>query len=278
MRSWSHNALVGSTLLSTGPAAPRQVRRPALRVGIVLALEERQQFGVDLILMRGCNAVRCTRVVDVLRALDEAGRLHRRVSHWHDLVILPMENQRRYIELLEFLCEIGLGEGLDAFVGVLKSGLHTPDPELVEQALRDLGTWPVGAVKHDCQILVELRAVAHEGCAHAVENLDWQALGIGSGFQHDWRHRGDQDCLRDPRRSMTCDIPRDFSTSGGVAHQCRVVEIERLNDGREIVGVAIHVVSGRGPAGSTMAAPVMRDRAETVLHKEHHLPVPCVGV
>jgi hypothetical protein len=71
---------------------------------------------------------------------------------------------------------------------------------------------------------------------------------------------------------------RDFSASGGVAHQGRVVEIERLNHRREIVGVAIHVISSRGLAGSTMAAPVMRDRAETVLYEEHHLPVPCVGV
>ena len=88
----------------------------------------------------------------------------------------------------QFGVDLILMRGRDAFVGVLKSGLHAPEPELVEQALRDPGTWPVGAVKLDCQILVELGAVADEARAKAVENLDWQALGIGSGLQHNWSY------------------------------------------------------------------------------------------
>jgi hypothetical protein len=32
---------------------------------------------------------------------------------------------------LSVLGEIGLGEGLDTFVGVLETGLHAPEPELI---------------------------------------------------------------------------------------------------------------------------------------------------
>jgi hypothetical protein len=57
-----------------------------------------------------------------------------------------------------------------------------------------------------------------------------------------------------------------------------VVEIQRLDHGREIVGVPVHVVARRGLAGSAMAAPVVRNRAEAVLGEEKQLPVPHVGV
>ena len=56
------------------------------------------------------------------------------------------------------------------------------------------------------------------------------------------------------------------------------LEIERLDHGREIVGIAVHVVAGRGLAGPAMAAAVMRDDAEAVLREEQHLAVPRVGV
>ena len=65
--------------------------------------------------------------------------------------------------LLEVLGEIGLGEGLDAFVGVLEAGLHAPKPELIQRALGDLGPRPVGAVEQCRQVLVELRAVLRRG-------------------------------------------------------------------------------------------------------------------
>jgi hypothetical protein len=51
------------------------------------------------------------RVVDLLGALDEPGRLLRRVLHGDDLVVLAVEHQSRDIELLQVLREIGLGEG-----------------------------------------------------------------------------------------------------------------------------------------------------------------------
>ncbi len=97
--------------------------------------------------MRGREAVRRARIIDFLRALDEPGRFLRRVLDGNDLVVLTVHDQGRDVELLEVLGEIGLGEGLDAFIGVLEAGLHAPEPELIQGALGDLGPRPVGAVE-----------------------------------------------------------------------------------------------------------------------------------
>jgi hypothetical protein len=157
-----------------------------------------------------------------------------------------MEHQRRHIELLEVLGEIRLGQDLSAFVGVLKPGLHAPG--------------------------LELRAIADEACSKAVENLVWLALGTGSDLQHNWGTAAFRLAFVTraiPYRPM---YRRDFSASNRVAYPDRVIEIERLNHGRQIVGGAIHVVSSRSLARSTIAASVMSDRSETVLCEEHQLP------
>ena len=51
--------------------------------------------------MRGGNPVRRTGVVDVLRSFDESGRLHERVPHRNDLIILAVQHERRDVELGE---------------------------------------------------------------------------------------------------------------------------------------------------------------------------------
>ncbi len=110
-----------------------------------------------------------------------------------------------------------------------------------------------------------------------VEYLHRQALRIGRGLQHDRRHGGDEDRFGDPLRPMAPDVAGDFAAAGGVADERGVLEIERLDDGCKIVGIAVHVVPRRGLAGPAMAATVVRDHAEAVLREEQHLAVPSVG-
>src|SRR3954452_634007 len=54
------------------------------------------------------------------------------------------------------------------------------------------------------------------------------------------------------------------------------MQIERFDDSREIVSIAVHVVSGGSLAGSAMTAPIMRDCPKTVFREEEHLPIPGV--
>ena len=77
----------------------------------------------------------------------------------NDLVVLTMHNQSWDIEFLEIFGEISLGKGLDAFIGILEAGLHTPKPELIQDSLGDLGTFSVGTIERHCKILIELRVI-----------------------------------------------------------------------------------------------------------------------
>ena len=69
----------------------------------------------------------------------------------------------------------------------------------------------------------------------------------------------------------------DFAAAGGMADMHRTLEIKMRRQRREVVGVVIHVVAVPDLARAAVAAPVMRDDAETVVHEEQHLRVPIVG-
>jgi hypothetical protein len=58
-----------------------------------------------------------------------------------------VHDQSRDIELLEVFGEVGFRKGLDAVVRVLEAGLHAPEPELIQRALRHLRTRSVGAIE-----------------------------------------------------------------------------------------------------------------------------------
>jgi hypothetical protein len=50
------------------------------------------------------------------------------------------------------------------------------------------------------------------------------------------------------------------------------VQVQRLDDGGEIVRVAIHVIARRCLARTAVTAPVVGDDAKVVLCGEEHLP------
>jgi hypothetical protein len=242
-----------------------------------LGPQEGQEISIHLILMRSRDAVRCTRIVDFLRALDEPRRLRCRVLDRNDLVVLAVHDQSRDIDLLEVLGEISLRECLDALVGVLEAGLHAPEPELIQYALGDIGPRPIGTVELCRQVLVELRAVLRKAAPHVVEDLDRKPLRIGRGFQHKRRHCSDEHHFRDSLLSVAADVADDLAAARGVAHKYGILEIECLNHGRKIVGIAVHVIPRRGLARPAMATTIVRNHAEPVLGKEKHLTVPGVG-
>src|SRR5262245_5197366 len=195
--------------------------------------------------MRGGEAVRCAGVVDLLGTLDELGRLPGRVLDRDDLVILTVQHERRHVEFLEVRGEIGLGERLDALIGCRRSGLHAPEPEVVEEALGDVGARPVGSIECYSKILVVLRAVARDASSDLIEHLHWQTLGICLALQHDWRHGCDKYRFLHAIGSMPTDVSSNFAASCGVTDKCCLLEIKRLNNSGEIVRITIHVVTRR---------------------------------
>src|ERR1041385_1232552 len=103
----------------------------------------------------------------------------------NDLIVARVHDEGWDIELLEVLAEVGLRERLDALVGVLQAGLHAQGPEVIEDALRDLGTFAVGAEERHGKIPPELRTVLREPGPQVVENVDRKAFGIAPSLEHE---------------------------------------------------------------------------------------------
>jgi hypothetical protein len=73
------------------------------------------------------------------------------------------------------------------------------------------------------------------------------------------------------------DIARDLTAAGRVADVDRVLQIELLNQFRQVVGVGVHVVAGPWLAGPPMPAAIMGDRAVPAVCQEEHLVIPGVA-
>jgi hypothetical protein len=108
-----------------------------------------------------------------------------------------VQDQRRHVELLQVLGEVGLHEGRDGVVLVLEPAQHALQPERVEEGLGDFRARPVGAVEGHREVLEELRAIGEQLGADLVERLDRESGGSGVGLEQARRHRADQHYLRE---------------------------------------------------------------------------------
>jgi hypothetical protein len=77
---------------------------------------------------------------------------------------------------------------------------------------------------------------------------------------------------------MSANVSRDFAAAGRMAHVNHFTQIERFDNGREIVGVCVHVVAIPRLARSPMATAVMCDASIAVIGQEHHLVFKGIGV
>jgi hypothetical protein len=55
------------------------------------------------------------------------------------------------------------------------------------------------------------------------------------------------------------------------------LQIEMRRQGREVIGIVIHVMAVAGLTGAAVAAAVMGDDAIAVIEEEQHLRVPVIG-
>ena len=143
------------------------------------------------------EAVRATRVDFKGCVFDEFGRSASRGVDRHDLIIVAVDDQGWYVELLEIFGEVRLGKRLDAVKFVLETALHGLEPECVADALANLSSRPVGTVEFRRKVLEELRTVSSNTGADAVERLYRCAAGIGVRLEPQRRHRAQQHGLGD---------------------------------------------------------------------------------
>ncbi|MGY4470775.1 hypothetical protein ACVWWK_006484 [Bradyrhizobium sp. LB9.1b] len=76
---------------------------------------------------------------------------------------------------------------------------------------------------------------------------------------------------------MAADTARDLASTGRMADHRRALDVERLKQSGEIVGIGIHVVAGPRLIRPAMAASIMGNNAVAVVRQEQHLGVPSVG-
>jgi hypothetical protein len=108
--------------------------------------------------------------------LQELDRKRRRIGVRHDLIIVAMHDERRHVNLLQVLSEVGLREGLDAIVVRLGTSHHSLTPPVVDDTLTYLRARTVEAVEGASgHVAIELRAVGDQRGTEAVEDLERQA-------------------------------------------------------------------------------------------------------
>src|SRR5215469_17394122 len=61
-----------------------------------------------------------------------------------------------------------------------------------------------------------------------------------------------------------------------MANMNRILQVEMIGDGLQIVGIMVHVVSAAGLSRATMFAPIARYDSETFTEEKKHLRVPII--
>src|SRR5207249_2039585 len=75
---------------------------------------------------------------------------------------------------------------------------------------------------------------------------------------------------------MTAEITHHLAATGRMADVNRILQVEMVGDGLQIVGIMVHVMSAAGLSGATMSAPISRNDAETFAEEKKHLRVPII--
>src|SRR6266487_4954433 len=75
---------------------------------------------------------------------------------------------------------------------------------------------------------------------------------------------------------MTAEITHHLTAARRMADVNRILQVEMIGDGLQIVGVVVHVVSAAGLSRAAMSAPIIRNDAETFAEEKKHLRVPII--
>src|SRR5438034_3174326 len=75
---------------------------------------------------------------------------------------------------------------------------------------------------------------------------------------------------------MTAEITHHLAATGRMADVNRILQVEMVGDGLQIVGIMVHVVSAASLSRATMSAPISRNDAETFAEEKKHLRVPII--
>src|SRR6476620_3286226 len=75
---------------------------------------------------------------------------------------------------------------------------------------------------------------------------------------------------------MTAEITYHLAATRRMAYVNRILQVEMIGDGFQIIGIVVHVVAAAGLSRATMSAPITCDDAETFAEEKKHLRVPII--
>src|SRR5438874_6592721 len=75
---------------------------------------------------------------------------------------------------------------------------------------------------------------------------------------------------------MAAEIMHYLAAAGRMADVNRILEVEMIGHGLQIVGIVVHVVPAAGLSRATMSAPISCNDAETFADEKKHLRVPII--
>src|SRR5438874_2488095 len=75
---------------------------------------------------------------------------------------------------------------------------------------------------------------------------------------------------------MAGEITYHLAATGRMADVNRILQVEMIGHGLQIVGIVVHVVPAAGLSRATMSAPISCNDAETFADEKKHLRVPII--
>src|SRR5882724_9367849 len=188
-----------------------------------------------------------------------------------------MHDQNRHRDLLQVFREVSLRERDDAVITRLGAAHHALAPPIPNGRLDRFHAWTVEAVKRTGgQVVIELGPVGKELGLEIVEHRFGQAEWIGRGLHHQRWHGADDRRLRYILIAMTGEITHHLAAAGRMADVNRILQVEMVSDGLQIVGIMVEVVAVGYLRRTAVSAPIMGDDAITFGEEEQHLRVPIV--
>src|SRR5260370_42276791 len=99
---------------------------------------------------------------------------------------------------------------------------------------------------------------------------------MGWGLHHQRRHGADDRRPGHILIAMTGEITPHLAAASRMADVNRILQVEMIGDGLQIVSVMVHVMSVAGLTRATMSAAISRNDAIAFAEKKKHLRVPII--
>src|SRR5271155_3934660 len=160
----------------------------------------------------------------------------------------------------------------------LRAPHHALSPPIHDDALGGFRSGAVVAIEGTGgHVQKELRAIIVGLRLESVKDLLGQASGIVGCLDHDRRHRTDEYCFGNTTFPVPSDITSHLAAAGRVTHMDCILEVKVSRQGREVIRVVIHIMTGCHLRRATMAASIMCDYSKAASEEERHLSIPVVG-